>query len=83
MGAYERALSLTTMTSGRLDAAMVLSASQAIPPVSAPSPMTATTARRSSSPVSARALASPSAHERAVDAWLFSTTSCADSDRLG
>ena len=61
VGAYDRALSLTTMTRGRLDAAMVFSASHAIPPVSAPSPTTATTARRSSSPVSARAFARPSA----------------------
>lgn len=44
VGEYDRSLSLTTMISGRsLAAAMLLSASQAMPPVSAPSPMTATT----------------------------------------
>ena len=60
---------------------MLLSASQAIPPVSAPSPITATTWRRC--PVSAYARASPSAHDSEVDAWLFSTWSCALSARLG
>ena len=51
VGAYERVLSLTTMTTGRsLAVAMLFSASQHIPPVSAPSPTTATTLR--SSPVS-------------------------------
>ena len=38
-------MSLTTMTTGRLLAAMLLSASQHMPPVSAPSPTTATTCR--------------------------------------
>ena len=46
VGAYERSLSLTTMTSGRsLSTAMLLSASHAMPPVSAPSPITATVCR--------------------------------------
>ena len=39
-------MSLTTMTTGRsCAAAMLFSASQAMPPVSAPSPITATTGR--------------------------------------
>ena len=76
-------MSLTTMTRGRsLSAAMLLIASQAMPPVSAPSPMTATVCRWRS-PLSRRALAMPSAHDREVDAWEFSTTSCSDSARLG
>ncbi len=82
VGEYDHSLSLTTMTSGRsLAAAMLLSASQAMPPVSAPSPMTATTwsSRRSSS----LALASPSAQPSTVEAWLFSITSCSDSAREG
>ena len=65
-----------------MSAAMLLRASHAIPPVSAPSPMTATVCR-SRSPCTRRALAIPSAHDRAVEAWEFSTTSCGDSDRLG
>ena len=62
--------------------AMLLIASQAIPPVSAPSPMTATVCR-SLSPRSRCALAMPSAQDSAVEAWEFSTTSCSDSARLG
>ena len=70
------------MTS-RLDLAiaMLLSASQAMPPVSAPSPITATTWR--SSPLIAYALASPSAYDREVEAWEFSTMSWSDSAWLG
>ena len=61
VGAYDRPLSFSTITSGRPGAAaMLFSASQAIPPVSAPSPMTATTVR-SVSLRSANALARPSA----------------------
>ena len=75
-------MSLTTMTSLLcLAIAMLLSASQAIPPVSAPSPITATTCR--SSPRIAYALASPSAYDSAVEAWEFSTMSCSDSAWLG
>ena len=82
VGAYERSLSLTTMISGRsLAAAMLFSASQAMPPVSAPSPMTATT--WPFSPCTWRALASPSAQPSAVEAWLFSMMSCSDSSREG
>jgi hypothetical protein len=55
-------------------AAMLLRASHAMPPVNAPSPITATVCR-SVSPRSRRALAIPSAHDRAVEAWEFSTTS--------
>ncbi len=62
---------------------MLFSASQAIPPVSAPSPMMPTTARLPCSPVRANALAIPSAYDRAVEAWLFSMTSCGDSAREG
>ena len=82
VGAYERSLSLTTMTRGRsLAAAMLFSASQAMPPVSAPSPMTATT--WSSFLSTSFALARPSAQPRTVEAWLFSMTSCSDSARAG
>jgi hypothetical protein len=70
------------MISGRsLAAAMLFSASQAMPPVSAPSPMTATTCPPS--PRTARALARPSAQPSEVEAWLFSMTSCSDSSRDG
>ncbi len=82
VGAYDRSLSLTTMTTGRSPVAMLFSASHAIPPVSAPSPTTATT-QRFRSPRSWKPLAMPSAHESAVDAWEFSTTSCSLSARLG
>ncbi len=75
-------MSLTTMTTLRSrPAAMLLSASHAMPPVSAPSPITATTWR--CCPVSAYARASPSAQDSDVDAWLFSTWSCSLSARLG
>lgn len=44
VGAYERPLSLTTMTRLRsLSSEMLFNASQVMPPVSAPSPTTATT----------------------------------------
>ncbi len=43
--------------------------------------MTATTVR--SLPVRRNALAMPSPHERAVEAWEFSTMSWTDSARLG
>jgi len=83
VGSYERPLSLTTMTSRRsCPAAMLLRASQAMPPVSAPSPTTATTCR-STAPRSAYAFAMPSAHDSAVEACEFSTTSCSDSARFG
>ena len=61
---------------------MLFSASQAIPPVSAPSPMTATTrCRLAASPRSSKALARPSAQDSEVEAWEFSTTSCSLSAR--
>ena len=48
VGLYDRPLSLTMMTSLRsLAAAMLFSASQAIPPVRPPSPISATTCRSS------------------------------------
>ena len=81
VGAYDRPLSLTTMTSWFFAEAMLLSASQHIPPVSAPSPTTATTCR--SSPRSAKALDRPSAYDRAVEACEFSIRSCSLSARLG
>ncbi len=59
VGEYERPLSLTTTTTCRLEDAMLFRASQHMPPVSAPSPTTATTGRRS--PRTSKALASPSA----------------------
>ena len=74
VGAYERPLSLTTITRGTLGpAAMELRASQAMPPVSAPSPTTATV--QESSPLCCFASAIPSAQDRAVEAWEFSMTS--------
>jgi hypothetical protein len=65
---------------------MLFSASQAMPPVRAPSPMTATTRRPFSpwlSPRSSKARASPSAHDSDVEACEFSTTSCSLSAREG
>ena len=53
---------------------MLLSASQDIPPVNAPSPTTTTTVR-SSWPLSENPREIPSPHESAVDAWEFSITS--------
>ena len=61
---------------------MLSRASQAIPPVMAPSPMTATT-WRSSWPCRWLARAMPSAQDREVEAWEFSTTSWTDSTREG
>ena len=61
VGAYERPLSLTTMTRLRsLSSEMLLSASHVMPPVSAPSPTTATTCR-SLRPVRVKAREMPSA----------------------
>ncbi len=62
---------------------MLFSASQAIPPVSDPSPTTATTCRWGSSPPHSSPLAMPSAHASAVEACEFSMTSCTLSDRAG
>ncbi len=61
---------------------MLLMASQAIPPVSAPSPMTATVCRLRW-PRTTRPAAMPWAHDSDVEACEFSTTSCSDSARLG
>src|SRR5690554_5628308 len=83
VGAYDRPLSLTTITRFRLlSSLMLFSASQVIPPVSDPSPTTATTCR-SSWPVICKAREMPSAHDSELDAWELSTTSCADSERCG
>ena len=60
---------------------MLFSDSQAMPPVRAPSPTTATTVR--SSPRSRKPFAMPSAQASDVLAWEFSTQSCSDSARLG
>lgn len=82
VGPYERSLSFTTMINGRsLAAAMLLSASHAMPPVRAPSPMTATTWW--GRPSTSFALARPSAQPSTVEACEFSMTSCADSSRDG
>ena len=76
-------MSLTTMTRClSAESAILSSASQAMPPVSAPSPITATT-WRSARPWRRLARAMPSAQDRAVEAWEFSTTSCTDSDLAG
>ncbi len=53
-----------------------------MPPVSAPSPTTATTCRLRC-PVSSNALARPSAYDNAALAWLDSTQSCSLSARDG
>ena len=75
-------MSLTTMTSrSRGLSAMLFSASQAMPPVSAPSPTTATTVR--SSPDSRNPFAMPSAQASAVEACEFATQSCSDSAGSG
>src|SRR2546421_455090 len=69
------------MISGRsLAAAMLFSASEAIPPVSPPSPMTATT--WPFSPGTWLALARPSAQPSAVEACLCSLASCSVCPRL-
>ena len=83
VGAYERPLSLTTMTRGRsVSVAMLLRASQAMPPVSAPSPMTATVCRPLS-PRTRRPSAIPWAQDSELDACELSTMSWTDSARLG
>ena len=75
-------MSLTTITILRSGCvAMLFSASQAMPPVNAPSPTTTTTVR--SSPRRRNPLARPSAQDKAVEAWEFSTQSCSDSERDG
>ena len=60
-------------------AAMLFRASQAMPPVRAPSPMTATMCGRLARQDAARAM--PSAQDSEDDAWEFSTMSCSDSAR--
>ena len=83
VGAYERPLSLTTITRLRsLSSEMLLSASHVMPPVSAPSPTTATT-WRSRRPVRISARETPSAQLSELDACEDSTTSCGLSDRCG
>ena len=83
VGAYERPLSLTTITRRRvLSSLMLLSASQVMPPVSAPSPTTATT-YRSPWPVIANAREMPSAQLSELEACELSTMSCSDSERCG
>jgi len=83
-GRVGQALSLSTIITGRSGAAaMLFSASQAIPPVSAPSPTTATMCRRGRRQLSSRALAMPSAQDSAVEACEFSITPCSDSTRHG
>ena len=54
---------------------MLFKASQLMPPVKDPSPTTATTWRSFNSPVCSKARAIPSAQDKAVDAWEFSTMS--------
>jgi hypothetical protein len=53
-----------------------------MPPVSAPSPTTATTVR-SCWPVMSKARLMPSAHDSDEEAWLDSTMSCSLSERCG
>ena len=66
-------LSFRMMTSGSCAWPMALSASNAMPPASDASPMTATIF--SSVPLSARAFAKPSAMESESDAWPEQCTS--------
>ena len=76
-------MSFTMMTRLRLlSSLMLFSASHVMPPVSAPSPTTATT-NRSSWPVIVNAREMPSAHESELDACELSTMSCGDSERCG
>ena len=83
VGAYERPLSFTmTMSLRVLSSEMLFNASHVMPPVSAPSPTTATTCR-SCWPVISNAFEMPSAHDRELDACELSTMSCSDSDRWG
>ena len=83
VGAYERPLSFTTMISRRLlSSEMLLSASQVMPPVSAPSPTTAMTCL-SSWPVIWKAREMPSAQLRELEACELSTMSWTDSARCG
>ena len=68
VGEYERSLSFTTITNfSSVLAAMLFNASQAIPPVSEPSPTTQTTLR-SFCLLIIKPLAMPSLQESAVDA---------------
>ena len=60
---------------------MELRASHAMPPVSAPSPITATVHERSPRRCFSQEI--PSAHARDDEAWDDSTTSWGDSARLG
>ena len=83
VGAYERPLSLTTMTRLRsLSSLMLFSASHVMPPVSAPSPTTAMT-WRSLRPVRENARDTPSAQLSELDACEDSTMSCSLSERCG
>ena len=76
-------MSLTTTMSLRvLSSEMLFSASHVMPPVSAPSPTTATT-WRSCWPVISKAFEMPSAHDSELDACELSTMSCSDSERCG
>ena len=75
-------MSLTTRTMLRpVASAMLLRASQAMPPVSAPSPMMPTVHEWSPRRTFSREI--PSAQDRDVEAWEFSTTSWGDSARDG
>jgi hypothetical protein len=67
-GAIDISLSLRTTRNGRFRMPALLRPSKAMPPVRAPSPMTATT-RRSVCPVWLKATAMPSAAEIEVEAW--------------
>ena len=64
-----------------LSSLMLLSASQVMPPVSAPSPTTATT-WRSVWPVIVKAREMPSAQDSELEACELSTMSCSDSRAL-
>ena len=77
-GAIDMPLSLTTITIGMSMPPALRSASKETPPVSAPSPITATTLPSSPMP---RRIASlrPTAYETEVEAWPAPMMSCSDS----
>ena len=74
-------LSFKMTISGRFNSPALLSPSNAMPPVSAPSPITATTWW--CSPLRSRAAAKPSAAEMLVLPWLVPNGSCGLSARRG
>ncbi len=77
-GAIDMPLSFTTITIGRSIPPAFSSASNDTPPVSAPSPITATTLPSGATPWRIASLM-PTAYETEVDAWPAPMMSCSDS----